>query len=268
MCYSALVLRDIEHLGRRFGATPVREQIDDYVRASQADPKRFPALAERIFPGSYAPVLFEQKGKRVIEVMRYGSYPAIEVKAPSKYSSFNARRDNLHSPFWSNAFMRHHGFIVLEGFFEWVAVKDLLKAGVVTRKDVEAEFHRQAEERKAKILAQGKKYKPTPTEIKDAALRQIIIQFQPRERGTELLVPVIFSEKKLPDGRLDKGFAIVTDEPLPDVQAAGHDRSPVILPEAAIDGWLRPEQASAEAMDRILAGAELPHFDHRLPEAS
>lgn len=265
MCYSALIKRDIKQLGLRFGAVPVREQIDDYMKASTADPKRFPPLADRIFPGSYAPVLFERKGELVIEIMRYGAYPAIPLKSPSRYTSFNARRDNLGSPFWANAFLKHHGFIVLRGFYEWVAVKDLLKAGIVTRADVEARFQRQAEERKAKILAQGKKYKPTPTEAKDAALRQIIIEFQPHDRGAEFLVPVIFSEKKLEDGRPDKGFAIVTDDPLPDIAAAGHDRSPIILSENAIAQWLHPEDATSAKMDAILARAELPRFDHGLP---
>lgn len=268
MCYSALIKRDVDGLGRRFVAIAVRTQIDEYAVRSSTDPKRFPPLDDRIFPGHYAPVIFERDGARVIEVMRYGAYPPENIFNPKKYTSFNARRDNLTSSFWSNAFLRHHGFIVLQGFYEWVAVKDLLKAGVVTLDDVKAEFARQSEERKAKILVQGKKYKPTPTELKDPLDRQIIIEFKPTA-DADLLVPVIFSEKKLDSGEVDKGFAIVTDEPLPDILEAGHDRSPVILNEESIAAWIGVGSGSrAAAMDAILASATLPTFHHKLDTAS
>lgn len=266
MCYSALIKRDVEALGMKFGAIVIREQIDDYLEASSRDPKHFPPFADRIYPGHYAPVIFQKDGKRVIEVMRYGAYPHSNVRNPQKYTTFNARRDNLTSSFWSEAFLKHHGFAVLEGFYEWVAVKDLLKAGVVTLNDVEAEFKKQAEERKQKILAQDKKYKATPTELKDPMFRQIIIEFKPKNQK-DLLVPVIFSEKTLEDGRLDKGFAIVTDEPLPDVAEAGHDRSPVMLSDNAIEQWLDPSSFSPKEEDAILESASVPSFFHCLPIA-
>lgn len=267
MCYSALIKRDIEALGRRFGATLVREQIDEYGHQSHSDPKRFPPLTDRIYPGYYAPVLYEREGQRVIEIMRYGAYPPASITHPSKYTTFNARRDNLTSPFWSEAYLKHHGFIVIEGFYEWVAVRDLLKAGVVTLKDVETEFEKQSEERKAKILAQGKKYKPTPTELKSPAFRQIVIEFKPKD-GAELLCPVIFSEKNLDNGYVDKGFAIVTDEPLPDIESAGHDRSPVMLNESQIKEWLTLKAAASTKMDAVLAKGRELAFSHRLAEAS
>ena len=110
--------------------------------------------------------------------MRYGAYPPAHILDPKKYTSFNARRDNLTSRFWSEAFLKHHGFIVLDGFYEWVTVKDLLNAGVVKLADIEKEFSRQSAERKEKILADGRKWKPTPTENKNPVDRQIIIEFK------------------------------------------------------------------------------------------
>jgi putative SOS response-associated peptidase YedK len=267
MCYSALVKRDLDYLGRAYGAIVVRDQLEDYHRAAAENPKRFPPLEDRIFPGHYAPVIYLQDDQRKIELMRYGAYPKPSVGNSKAFTTFNARRDNLTSSFWSDAFMKHHGFVVLSAFYEWVKVPDLLRAGAVTLDQVRAEFARQAEERKAKILASGKKYKPTPTEAKDPRLRQIVIEFQP-EDGQELLAPVIFSTTTLEDGRKDKGFAIVTDDPPDEVRQAGHDRCPIILKSEALPDWLQYAGKSAKQLDEILSRGQRVSFKHRLAEAA
>lgn len=267
MCYSAMVKRDMEMLGRTYGAIVIRDQFEDYGRASKVDPKRYPALDDRIFPGHYAPVVHELDHQRAIEVMRYGAYPPPTIAAGHKYTTFNARRDNLTSPFWSGAFLKHHGFVVLEAFYEWVAVEDLLAAGVVTLGQVTSEFARQAAERKAKILAQGKKYKPTPTEQLDPRQRRIVIAFRP-EDGRDLVVPVIFSDQRLADGRMDHGFAIITDEPPPEVRDAGHDRCPVILEPEAAQEWMHIEGKTARQMDDVLTHRRRVSFTHALAEAA
>jgi putative SOS response-associated peptidase YedK len=166
--------------------------------------------------------------------------------------------------------MRHHGFVVLEAFYEWVAVKDLLRAGVVTLQEVKAEFEKQAEERKSRILAAGKKYKPTPTELKDPRLRQIVIEFKPDD-GRHLLVPTIFSfseEGEGFDGGRDVGFAIITDVPTPEIENAGHDRCPVILDQHEIEQWLNPKSMAAEDFLELLQNRKKPMFEHRLAEAA
>ena len=271
MCYSALVIQDLKYLGRRYGALAVREQIASYEEASSGDSKLFPVLKERIYPGYYAPVIFKQNGELVTELMRYGAYPPPHIKDPGRYSSFNARRDNLTSSFWGNAFMKHHGVVVLKGFYEWVAVKDLLAAGVVALKDVEAEFAHQSQFRKEKILAGGKKWKPTPTELKPAMDRQIIIEFKP-EDGEDLLVPVIFSynfhpqaEAQLPP---NAGFAVITDDPTPEIQRAGHDRCPVILSGEDIRIWLDFEKTNAENLQLFLQNRRRVTFRHALTSAA
>jgi putative SOS response-associated peptidase YedK len=270
MCYSALVKRDLDHLRTRYGAIQVRTDYEVYQRDSKANPKRFPPFEDRIFPGHYAPVIYDRDGGRVTSPMRYGAYPPASVANPKIYTTFNARRDNLTSTFWSGAFMRHHGLVVLEAFYEWVAVKDLLAAGVVTLDEVKAEFAKQAEERKAKILASGKKYRPTPTEQKDPRTRQIIIEFAP-EDGSELVAPAIFSYAKIGDGeseRWDAGFAIVTDDPPLEVSDAGHDRCPVILDREAVERWLRPDGLTPEAVIELLGRKQRITFKHKLAEAA
>jgi putative SOS response-associated peptidase YedK len=277
----------MDYLGRKYGAMWVREQIeDDYHRAETREPKRFPPLSDRIYPGSYAPVIYAEGHRHVVDLMRYGAYPSAHIKDPSRYTTFNARRDNLKSPFWEPAFRQHHGFVVLQGFFEWVAVTDLLSAGVVTLEEVRREFARQAAERKAKILATGKPYKLTPTEKKDPIERKIIIQFQPQDQ-VDLLVPVIFSPAAfsadhpgLPSSApttasaippnasyLNEphfGFAIVTDEPPPEILAAGHDRCPVLLTENRIEQWLHFSDKSPSQLDALLGQQERILMTHKL----
>ena len=271
MCYSALVKQDLKYLDRHYGALAVREQIENYLDASGHDPKTYPPLRERIYPGYFAPVVFNRDGQKVTELMRYGAYPPAHIKDPSKYSSFNARRDNLTSPFWGQAFQKHHGIIILQGFYEWVAVKDLLQAGVVTIKDIESEFSRQSEVRKQKIIAEGKLWKPTPTEKKTTVDRQIIIEFKP-EDGDDLIVPVIFSynhEQPDENSNLPKaGFAVITDEPTPEIQRAGHDRCPIILSEPDVERWLNHSAMKAEEIQSFLQQKRRVTFKHGLTRAA
>jgi len=271
MCYSALVIQDLKYLGRRYGALAVKDQFASYEEASIGDSKLFPALKERIYPGYYAPVIFKQNGELVTELMRYGAYPPPHIKDPSRYSSFNARRDNLTSSFWCDAFMKHHGVVVLKGFYEWVAVKDLLKAGVVALKDVEAEFAHQSQFRKEKILASAKKWKPTLTELKPAIDRQIIIEFKP-EDGDDLLVPVIFSYNQHPQAEgvhlPNAGFALITDDPTPEILRAGHDRCPIILGAKDLDSWLEFGSMTADKLQLFLQQSRRVTFKHGLPFAA
>lgn len=265
MCYSALVQRDLDLLRRRYGAIVVRSDFDAYDIRSRRDPKTFPPAAEQIYPGHYAPVIFERDGERHVMPMRYGAYAPFDM-GQRQYTTFNARRDNLTSPFWSEAFLRHHGFVVLKAFYEWVEVKDLLTAGCVSIEQVQAEFARQAAERKSKLEAAGKKWKPTPTERKDPRERKIVIEFRPTA-GTDVLAPVIFSFHHLADGE-DAGFAIVTDEPPPFVAAAGHDRCPVFMPPESLPDWLDLRGKSAKDMDELLGRQHVPPLVHRLPEVA
>lgn len=164
--------------------------------------------------------------------------------------------------------MQHHGVVILNGFYEWVAVNDLLNAGVVTIKDIEKEFQRQSEARKRKIESEGKTWKPTPTEKKPSIDRQIIIEFKPDDEG-DLIVPVIFSYQERDDSNLHHaGFAIITDDPTEDISRAGHDRCPVILSEKDIETWLNPGAMTAEKLQDFLLQKRRVTFKHGLARAA
>ena len=116
MCYSALVKSDLKKLESQFGAEAVKELWDWVYETHKSDPKKIklPGSDHRIFPKYIAPAMYQKDNKIVIEPMRY-SVPTPSFIDPkiNKYTTFNARFDNLDSRFWSEAFMVHHGFIVL-----------------------------------------------------------------------------------------------------------------------------------------------------------
>ena len=253
MCYSAMVKRELKILEKKFGSISIRDDLEDFDFDTRKD--------VRIFPGTLAPVVFFHGGKLTAEPMIYSCFQP-EHFAGRQYTSFNARRDNLTSSFWNDAFLHHHGCVVLGGFSEWVEVKLLLKAGVVTLDEVKKEFEHQIEVRRAKLAAQGKPYKATKTELTDSRFRKIIIEFR-ASADTELFVPIIFNERA---GK--KGFAIVTDDPLPEVESAGHDRSPVFLTLDAIEEWMTPQGKTARQMDAVLAKKWLPKFTHDLMKSA
>ncbi len=61
-----------------------------------------------------------------------------------------------------------------------------------------------------------------------------------------------------------RSFAMVTDEPPPEVAAAGHDRCPVFLRSDLIDQWLRPAGQSLEQLDALLDHTQPTHYSHAL----
>lgn len=259
---------DIEYLGKRFGAIAVRKQLDTYAEHIEPPSQSRQEIPERIYPGYYAPAIHLEADGKLIQMMRYGAYPPahIDLSVAKSLTTYNARRDNLMSSFWSDAFTKHHGFVLIERFYEWVSVRALLAAGVVSLEQVKTQFAKQADARKLKILSAGKKYKATATELKNPLDRQIIIEFMPNE-DQDMLAPVIFSKGVTKDDKADLGFAIVTDDPPFEVRNAGHDRCPVILTEEAIETWLRPADAKPQELIRLLTTKKRNlTFTHRLAE--
>lgn len=264
MCFSALIKRDMKYFESEFGATWVRESIERFETRSANDPKRFSPLKDRIFQGSYAPVLhLDYSGNLGISPMRYGTYEPSFITNPKLKRAFNARRDNLESPYWTNAYRIHHGFVVLNGFYEWVPVKKLITAGVVSMPQVKAQFEKEIADRKERVLAQGKKYALTKTEKIEPIFRDITIQFKPSDHS-DLFVPVIFTERILEDGMVDQGFAIVTDDPQHEVLTTGHDRSPCFVVKSALQEWIDTQPRIYGDFPQILDRKPSKYFEHQL----
>jgi putative SOS response-associated peptidase YedK len=268
MCYSVMMRRDIRALEKKFGPLIVRnDEAAQFEERRRNHPKLFPALDDRIYAGRFAPVVHRlcernDEGALGLTLMRYSAFPPTYVENPSKLSTFNARRDNLRSPFWKSAFGKGHGVVLASGFFEWVSVRDLLKAGRVDLASVVAEFERQREARRARAEVEGKRFAPTKTELTDARFRKCIIHFT-AQAGADLVLPVIFNSGEL--GGCDvKGFAIVTDDPPSDVSDAGHDRCPVMFEDDAWRAWIEPRGKTPRDLDALLGAQRRPPLVHDL----
>jgi len=184
----------------------------------------------RIFPGYFFPVMIMEAGKLVVKPMRYQCRPAgkpafYDTRFPGTY---NARRDNLEG-FWKTQFGHTHGIIVASAFYE-----------NVDRHRVEG-----------RELAKGEK------------AENVILEFRP-DSGQIMLIACLWSHWT---GKGDEDLlsvAAITDEPPPEVAAAGHDRCVIPIKPENIAVWLNPNPKNLAASYAILDDRERPYYEHRL----
>lgn len=190
------------------------------------------ARDSRIYPMHYAPVIVWEDGQRIVKPMRYHCRPAgkpakIDLEFPGLY---NARRDSLPR-FWRGQFGYMHGVMVAEAFYENV-------------------YRHRAEGRE---LGAGEKPE------------NLVLEFRPNMNGP-MLVACLWSKWKAPEGSSEPdllSFAAITDDPPPEVSAAGHDRCIIPLKPENVDAWLNPAGDVAR-MQEILDDRERPYYEHRL----
>ena len=184
----------------------------------------------RIFPGVYAPVLVVQDGQKVVMPMRYQCRPAgkpafYDTKFPGTY---NARRDNLER-FWKGEFGFTHGVMLVRRFYE-----------NVKRHDME---HRE--------LAPGEQPE------------NVVLEFNPTPPH-DMLVACLWS-RWTQAGEPDLlSFAAITDEPPPEVAAAGHDRCIIPIKAEHVDAWLNPDPKNLKRLYDIFDDREPAYYEHRL----
>jgi putative SOS response-associated peptidase YedK len=182
----------------------------------------------RIFPMVYAGVIIRQGGENVLTPMRYFCRPAgkpafYDKKFPGLY---NARRDSLEK-FWSDQFGHHHAVMVIESFYENVKLH--------------------ASERRE--LREGEEE------------QNVVLQFTPNPPQT-MLIACLWSHWTDPREPDLRGFAAITDEPPPDVAAAGHDRCIINLRPEHVEAWLTPENRSRQELQNILSDRAVSTYQH------
>ena len=204
----------------------------EWAKGKLSDLRRTELIDEdsRIFPGWYAPVMVMENGKRVVKPMRYqcrlaGKPADYDVKYPGTY---NARRDNLEG-FWGDLFGYSHGITVVNAFYE-----------NVSRHKVEG-----------RELAPGEKDE------------SVVLEFRPRGHQ-DMLVACLWSHWQGPRQQDLLSFAAITDDPPPEVAAAGHDRCIIPIKPEHIDAWLNPNPGNLAALYAILDDRERPYYEHRL----
>lgn len=90
------------------------------------------------------------------------------------------------------------------------------------------------------------------------------IRFTPQDEEP-MLVACLWSEWGDGDDRM-VSFAIITDEPPPEVVAAGHDRMIVRIRPEDLDAWLDPEPGNLQALYDIFDRRPRPYYEHALSE--
>ncbi|MGF6924293.1 SOS response-associated peptidase family protein [Paraburkholderia sp. 40] len=184
----------------------------------------------RIFPGYYAPVMVMENGQRVVKPMRYqcriaGKPAFYDTKYPGTY---NARRDSLEG-FWAPCFGRTHAVLLVEVFYENVS---------------KAKFEGTLQE----------------THERD---ENVVLEFRP-SNGELMHVACLWSRWSVPGQPDLLSFAAITDEPPPEVAAAGHDRCIIPIRPENIDAWLNPDPSDLAASYAVLDDKERPYYEHRL----
>jgi len=182
----------------------------------------------RIFPMVYAPVMVMRNGRRTVVPMRYQCRPKGK---PASYDrdfagTYNARRDNLEG-FWKPQFGSDHAIMLVVAFYENVSLN--------------AMEHR--------ALADGE------------TAKNVILEFRPRP-AQEMVVACLWSRWGSGDDEL-LSFAAITDEPPPEVAAAGHDRCIIQIRPGNADAWLQPQSGDLAAQYELLDDRALPFYEHR-----
>lgn len=92
-----------------------------------------------------------------------------------------------------------------------------------------------------------------------------VLQFTPKT-GEPMYVACLWSRWTDPTGQLPEllSFAAITDEPEPEVAAAGHDRTIINIKREHIDAWLNPDPANPAALYAIFDDKQHPFYEHRL----
>ena len=176
---------------------------------------------------NYGPVIANTDKGRMLTAMRYhcrlaGKPASIDRQLPALY---NARKTSLLE-WWAPVFGAKHALFIITGFRENVKRHDLERRPL--RPDEQPE--------------------------------NIVIQFNPRDRR-DMLVPCVWDRWEQGDQVLNS-FALVTDEPPPEVAAAGHDRCPINLTRSAAEAWLSPQGRGQTELLALLEERQRPYYEH------
>lgn len=184
----------------------------------------------RIYPGLYVPVLISEGGQLVVKPMRYQCRPAgMPAKFDKEYpGTYNARRKKLEG-FWKGQFGRHHGIMIVNAFYENVA-------------------RHKAEHREL-----------APGEMEE----NVVLEFRPHPTQ-DMLIACLWSRWSAPGEDDLLSFAAITDEPPPEVAAAGHDRCIIQIKPENVDAWLNPDPNNLAELYRILDDRPHAFYEHRM----
>lgn len=184
----------------------------------------------RIFPMQYSMVMVEEGGVKRVLPMRYHCRPQGKPASLDRQFDglYNARRDSLKK-FWKDLWGQRHGILLVSDFYENVN----------------------------QHAAEGRELLPGEER------KNVVLHFQPSPRHL-MLVACLWS-RWTRDGEDDLlSFAAITDDPPPEVAAAGHDRCIIAMQPDNVDAWLKAEETGLERLDAILQDKAPLYYEHRM----
>jgi putative SOS response-associated peptidase YedK len=98
--------------------------------------------------------------------------------------------------------------------------------------------------------------------VTSASGAKVVLEFKPKG-SQQMYVACLWSHWTAPGKEELYSFAFITNEPPPEVRAAGHDRCIIPLKLKNVDAWLRPDPQNLYAMYAVLEDCERPYFEHR-----
>ena len=89
------------------------------------------------------------------------------------------------------------------------------------------------------------------------------LEFVPRT-GEDMLIACLWSHWIDPKGKEPDllSFAAITDDPEPEVAAAGHDRTIINIKPEHIEAWLNPDPENLQALYAIFDDKRHPFDEH------
>ncbi|WP_313250731.1 SOS response-associated peptidase family protein [Stenotrophomonas sp.] len=92
-----------------------------------------------------------------------------------------------------------------------------------------------------------------------------ILEFVPRT-GEPMLIACLWSHWTDPTGKEPDllSFAAVTDDPEPEVAAAGHDRTIINIKPEHVQAWLNPDPGNLQALYDIFDDKRHPFYEHKI----
>jgi putative SOS response-associated peptidase YedK len=94
--------------------------------------------------------------------------------------------------------------------------------------------------------------------------RNQVLHFVPRPADTMLIACLCSTWEDPKGGPPLLSFAAITDDPPPEVAAAGHDRMIVNLKPENVDAWLAPAGRTVDELQAILADRQAPYYEHEV----
>lgn len=91
-----------------------------------------------------------------------------------------------------------------------------------------------------------------------------VLHFVPRPPDTMLIACLSATWQDAKSGETLLSFAAITDEPPPEVAAAGHDRMIINIKPENVEAWLSPSKHSLDELQAILSDRQAPYYEHEV----